>query len=59
MSNGAKNGNAGPKPMTQSAAARIQSAAARQAGGTVSKGSFATRAQSAAARNSGGSKNTK
>ena len=40
-------------PMTQSAAARIQAAAARSSGGTVAKGSFAARAQSAAARNSG------
>jgi len=39
------------KPMTSDAAARIQSAAARQNGGKVSKSSFAARAQRAAACN--------
>jgi len=38
-------------PMTQSAASRIQSAAARTAGGQVATGTFAARAQSAAAHN--------
>lgn len=37
--------------MTQSAAARIQSAGARANGGKVSAGSFAARAQAAAAHN--------
>jgi hypothetical protein len=36
--------------MTQKAAARIQSAAAKSNGGNVSKGSFAARAQSSAAK---------
>jgi hypothetical protein len=36
--------------MSKSAAARIHSAAAKQNGGQVSKGSFAARAQSAAAK---------
>lgn len=38
-------------PMTPSAAARIQSVAARANGGTVSAGSFVARAQAAAAHN--------
>lgn len=38
-------------PMTPSAAARIQSAAAKANGGQVTKGSFAARAQAAAAKN--------
>jgi len=59
MNNGAKNGNTGPKPMTQSAAVRIQSATARHTGGAVPKDSFAARAQSAAARHAGDSKNGK
>ena len=37
-------------PMTQNAAARIQSANARSSGGTVAKCSFAARAQSTAAK---------
>ncbi|MEN9398758.1 MAG: hypothetical protein RLZ81_3288 [Pseudomonadota bacterium] len=37
-------------PMTPQAAARIQSATARQQSGQVAKGSFAARAQSAAAK---------
>lgn len=37
-------------PMTGTAAARIQGAAAKANGGTVAKGSFAARAQSAAAK---------
>lgn len=38
-------------PMTQEAAARIQSAEAKRGDGGVKKGSFAARAQSAAAKN--------
>ncbi|AUW38546.1 hypothetical protein [Vibrio mimicus] len=38
-------------PMTPSAAARIQSSAAKASGGQVAKGSFAARAQAAAAKN--------
>lgn len=38
-------------PMTQIAAARIQSATAKANGGQVPSGSFAARAQSASARN--------
>jgi hypothetical protein len=38
------------KPMTSTAAARIQSATAKTHGGGVPQGSFATRAQSAAAK---------
>ena len=38
-------------PMTQEAAARIQSADAKTKGGQTEKGSFAARAQSAAAQN--------
>lgn len=38
--------------MTPAAASRIQSSAAKAAGGTVSKGSFSSRAQSAGAKNS-------
>ena len=41
----------GKNSMTKSAAARIQSAEAKQNGGSVAKGSFAARAQSAAAKN--------
>lgn len=41
-------------PMTSSAAARIQGAAARSTGGTVAKGSFPARAQAAAAHNDSG-----
>lgn len=37
------------KPMTKAAASRIQSATAKQHGGSVPNGSFAARAQSAAA----------
>ena len=37
-------------PMTPQAAARIQSATARQQSGQVAKGSFAARAQRAAAK---------
>ncbi len=39
------------KKMTPEAAARIQSAKAKQSGGKVEKDSFAARAQSAAAKN--------
>ena len=39
--------------MTPTAAARIQSAAARANGGKVATGSFAARAQAAAAKSSG------
>jgi len=42
------------KPMTTTAAARIQSQTAKANGGATLKGSFAARAQSAAAKNSGG-----
>lgn len=42
--------NAPKTPMTNSAAARIQSATAKSGNSTVSKGSFAARAQSAAAK---------
>ncbi|MCH8497640.1 MAG: hypothetical protein LAT63_04145 [Marinobacter sp.] len=38
-------------PMTPAAAARIQSATAKQNGGKTPKGSFAAKAQSSAARN--------
>jgi hypothetical protein len=44
------------RSMTSTAAARIQSATARDNGGEVSSGSFAARAQSAAARAVSGSK---
>ena len=37
--------------MTQTAAARVQGAEARQGGGGVEKGGFAARAQAAAAKN--------
>lgn len=37
-------------PMTATAAARIQSATAKNSGGAVAKGSFAARAQSAATK---------
>ena len=40
--------------MTSESAARIQSATAKNNGGTVSKDSFAARAQSAAAHNNNG-----
>lgn len=41
-----------PKPMTSTAAARIQSAAAKSStSGNVTKASFAARAQSAGAKN--------
>ena len=40
------------KPMTSSAAARVQSANAKSNGGSTVKGSFTARAQSAAAKNS-------
>lgn len=43
----------GQTPMTQSDAARIQSATAKANGGHVPKGGFAARAQRAAARNGG------
>jgi len=39
-------------PMTPAAAARIQSATAKQTGGQTLKGSFPAKAQSAAAKNS-------
>lgn len=39
-------------PMTKSAAARIQSANAKNNGGQTSKGSFPARAQAAASKNS-------
>lgn len=39
-------------PMTKSAAARIQSATAKQNGGQTSKGSFPARAQSTADKSS-------
>nr|WP_320118465.1 hypothetical protein [uncultured Marinifilum sp.] len=42
----------GKTKMTSTAAARIQSAAAKSSGGKVSKGSFAARATSAAAKSS-------
>lgn len=45
-------GSGSRTPMTPSAAARIQSTAAKAGGGQVVKGSFAARAQSAAARSS-------
>ncbi|CAM3474340.1 hypothetical protein [Parendozoicomonas haliclonae] len=45
------------KPMTKAAAARIQSAAAKQNGGQVEKGSFAARAMAAAAQNQTGNSN--
>ena len=38
-------------PMTEEAAARIQSAEAKQNNGKVAKGGFAARSQAAAARN--------
>ena len=42
-----------PKPMTKTAAARIQSANAKSSpNGNVSKGSFAAKAQSVAVKNS-------
>lgn len=41
-------------PMTTEAAARIQSAEAKQSGGGVQSGGFASRAQSAAAKNESG-----
>lgn len=37
-------------PMTTTAAARIQSATAKNSGGSIAKGSFAARAQSVAAK---------
>ena len=40
-------------PITPKSASRIQSATAKQNGGTVPKGSFASRAQAAAAHNTG------
>ena len=43
------------RPMTQGAARRIQSAAARALGGMVPKGGFAARAQSIADRRAYGS----
>jgi len=46
--------SAARSPMTQSAAARIQSVGARTNGGKVSAGSFAARAQAAAAHNATG-----
>lgn len=42
--------------MTPQAAARIQSATAKQGTGSVAKGSFAAKAQSSAAKNSGNDK---
>lgn len=44
------------KPMTPSAAGRIQGAAAKAGGGQVQSGTFAARAQAAAAKNAGGGK---
>lgn len=41
-------------PMTPAAAARIQSATAKQTGGQVPKGSFPAKAQKAAAKNVNG-----
>lgn len=38
--------------MTKEAASRIQSAASKQSGGKISKGSFSSRAQSAADKSS-------
>ena len=46
----------GQTPMSQQAAARIQSTTAKASGGQISKGSFAARAQSAAARSATGEK---
>jgi len=46
-------------PMTPKSASRVQSATAKQNGGSVSKGSFASRAQSTAARNTGSGKGKK
>lgn len=40
------------KPMTKTAASRIQSATAKSSGGSVSKSSFAARATSVASKNS-------
>lgn len=42
-------------PMSPAAAARIQSATAKQNGGSTPKGSFAAKAQSVAARNTSSS----
>ena len=41
-------------PMTPAAAARIQSATAKQTGGQIPKGSFPAKAQKAAAKNANG-----
>lgn len=46
-------------PMTNQAAARIQSSTAKSNGGQVAAGSFAARAQSAAATNQGSAKGSK
>jgi hypothetical protein len=43
-------------PMTPAAAARIQSATAKQTGGQIPKGSFPAKAQKAAAKNVNGRK---
>lgn len=43
-------------PMTPAAAARIQSATAKQTGGQIPKGSFPAKAQKAAAKNVNGGK---
>jgi len=45
--------------MNQTAAARIQSAEAKNNGGKVAKGGFAARSQSAAARNTSSSESHK
>lgn len=49
-------GGTGKTAMTQSAASRIQSAAAKAGDGGVTSGSFAARAQAAAAKNTGSAK---
>lgn len=46
-------GSQGGTPMSEEAAARIQSATAKKGGGKVGKGSFSARAQSAAAHHFG------
>jgi len=48
-----KSGSKGGSRMTQAAAARVQSAGARNNAGKVATGSFAARAQAAAAKNGG------
>ncbi len=51
--------NSSKTPMTQTDAARIQSAEAKANGGKVAKDGFASRSQSAAARNTASQKNNK